>query len=534
MKGIIFLLWILVIVPVAATGQVLFSKTFSDTTQTEFSTGMILMPDSSIAYFKTRYKYIAPQLHSKGFQLVNFRNNGQVNFTRTYEDNSSLQYSSELLKDVIITRDTGFIALGIQRDSSTSAGILLYKLNAAGDLLWNTLIRLNGEAVFPRSVFETANSDLIVEAGSSLPGRPRFIARLTSAGVLIWAKTYSIPPYVYDATGVTEVNSELFVLFPLEENTQHFQCDFGLLKTDAAGNILSVHAVKDSLPVRVYKNMRLSSAGNNGFVITGIKSDSLSCDNGIFIMNFDSNGMKLWSKHYSVPTQLGQAMGAPSVSKQHDGSMLINFSYATSNDLYKWHNVIANIGVNGGIKWRHKFDMIGCASGSPLRSFDESIFYGITDVSQSASSVTNYIVKTDSSGISCEPQSPIFITGTYYSTYDSSMVMGSNIHPVTLASNVVNVSNSQLIEDSYCLSLSTNELPDTKVKSLTVYPNPSASFITVTKNAGSDVVVTDLPGKVVLKIRSDRQNEIYLNVSEWADGVYLIQSGNERIKFVKN
>lgn len=71
----------------------------------------------------------------------------------------------------------------------------------------------------------------------------------------------------------------------------------------------------------------------------------------------------------------------------------------------------------------------------------------------------------------------------------------------------------------------------------TVFPNPAATFISVTRNDGSSldcsITVTDINGQLRLTQKFNHQPEIILNVMSLATGVYFMQIQDEKQTVVK-
>jgi hypothetical protein len=69
-------------------------------------------------------------------------------------------------------------------------------------------------------------------------------------------------------------------------------------------------------------------------------------------------------------------------------------------------------------------------------------------------------------------------------------------------------------------------------ESLEVFPNPHNGKFRVRSRAGSDIVVTDLMGHVLIRTRIE-DNELPVDLSNFPNGVYLIRDGNKTVKAVK-
>jgi len=62
-----------------------------------------------------------------------------------------------------------------------------------------------------------------------------------------------------------------------------------------------------------------------------------------------------------------------------------------------------------------------------------------------------------------------------------------------------------------------------------VYPNPAQTQFTVTGiTENSNITVTDMMGKVVYQTTSTTANQIQINATNWAKGLYIVQvKGNQ-------
>lgn len=72
-----------------------------------------------------------------------------------------------------------------------------------------------------------------------------------------------------------------------------------------------------------------------------------------------------------------------------------------------------------------------------------------------------------------------------------------------------------------------------KQEALSLYPNPAENSIQLTNVHGETVTITNVNGQVMKSVGVNGNTEMKLDVSEFANGVYFVQAGNETIRFVK-
>jgi hypothetical protein len=70
-------------------------------------------------------------------------------------------------------------------------------------------------------------------------------------------------------------------------------------------------------------------------------------------------------------------------------------------------------------------------------------------------------------------------------------------------------------------------------KTLSVYPNPAMDELTI-RGATAEIIITDLYGRVIYRPETKSQKPVTkADISTLAKGVYIVTSGTERVKFVK-
>ena len=75
-----------------------------------------------------------------------------------------------------------------------------------------------------------------------------------------------------------------------------------------------------------------------------------------------------------------------------------------------------------------------------------------------------------------------------------------------------------------------------KGKGVKIYPNPIKDgqiTLEIPQNT-EGVSIVNVVGQIVFQQKNTRDNLLKLDVSNWANGIYFVQSGEETIKFIKN
>lgn len=110
------------------------------------------------------------------------------------------------------------------------------------------------------------------------------------------------------------------------------------------------------------------------------------------------------------------------------------------------------------------------------------------------------------------------------------------IHPLTITVNVsAGGLSQQEVIDWYFIEINncTSGISENALAGLALYPNPAENMITI-EGVNSDVVtITDLNGKTLMVVETNNSDKVEINISTLDNGIYIANTNNGMIRFVK-
>lgn len=110
-------------------------------------------------------------------------------------------------------------------------------------------------------------------------------------------------------------------------------------------------------------------------------------------------------------------------------------------------------------------------------------------------------------------------------------------HPLTITVSVYagGLSQQEVI-DWYFIEVNDcnpTGISENALAGLALYPNPAENMITI-EGVNSDVVtITDLNGKTLMVVETNNSNKVEINISTLDNGIYIANTNNGMIRFVK-
>lgn len=196
---------------------------------------------------------------------------------------------SENVFDIKQTIDGGYIVVGTARPTSTDRDVWLIKLDASGNIEWQTTYG-SVKADEPVNVFVTSDGGYVVGAWSWGLGAGQidaWIFKVNSEGAMVWQHTYGWADFdnVY---GFAETSDGGFVFVG---DTSSLGASNGMW----FGKLNSEGVMEWQRTYPGFQGHRVHQTSDGGYIVSGIKAycGGLSC-----LMRLDSSGTMLWNNLY--------------------------------------------------------------------------------------------------------------------------------------------------------------------------------------------------------------------------------------------
>jgi hypothetical protein len=162
-------------------------------------------------------------------------------------------------------------------------------------------------------------------------------------------KTYSNPNYSLTSTKFVQDAQGNYYLLANASNTQTFEDEICIIKTDAAGNLLSQKFI--SLGVNT-SSMDIVATSGNEILVTGYANNGSSIET-IAVFKLDLNLSLIWNKWYASTTE---KFFHYDVKEKANGSFIFSGRYDDTINPYS--TLVMEIDNNGNLAWAKKYSSI--------------------------------------------------------------------------------------------------------------------------------------------------------------------------------
>ena len=292
-----------------------FQKSFGDSLQNEFGISVLQINSGSI--FFCGYKYNALLLSE--ITLTKLDMNGNIIWQQLYSD-SAQSYSSGKM----ILHNNAFYIAGQTNYASGNVDALLLKIDTAGNLIWQKKfgsISTNESFAFiaaDSSFGFMCNGFATASAGS---GNDIYIARLDTAGNLIWSSNYGT--LLNDVSmAIRRTPDGDFVLSGDKQIPATSIYNAYVLKIDTAGN-----TIWDADIVNIYNSgCRNIMVNHNGdYILVGESATPTSNYFDVFVSKITQSGSVQWA-HAIPATDHGDA-GFSIIEAVPDHYLITGYGY---------------------------------------------------------------------------------------------------------------------------------------------------------------------------------------------------------------
>lgn len=412
--------------------------------------------------------------------LTKVRRNGDSVWQKQYNFSHA---GSDAFTDILELPDKNYLLLGTTYDSIIGNGdVFLSKIDTSGSVVW--FKKYTNNNIDQSAAFAITSDYKVIIVGNTTPNSSTYndilLIKTDTSGNLIWRKTIgNLNEEVFLSVQVHKNNNEY--LFGGREgyyNMSNPYFDFGILRTDTAGNL-------------IWRNKYGTVPGNEpcgsaiytldgGFALSGTYSNQGA------LMKLDAAGNQKWIKNFTMgvtPNNFLQTV------KQLSDSSFAMIGAAEFGSNVEWTGILLKADKYGNQIWQRKF------KGKPNIP---DYFYGFNPTSDGG-----FIITGQYNNIG-QPYQNTWLIKT-----DS---MGCDSAICSFSSNII--------------------ISSIPTKKLIIFPNPNRGVFYLRlpfQSLGKEPVaiyITDLIGRELHKrtVVNPLESPIELNDLELSPGVYIVKA----------
>ncbi|HYV95360.1 MAG TPA: T9SS type A sorting domain-containing protein [Chitinophagales bacterium] len=511
------IIFFLVLLTIAASGQIIFQKTFSKPQiggfwSTSTTSNSVQTFDGGYAVMATT-GFVAPD--GPNVFLLKTDEYGAVQWTLDVGDtllNEAMRFQQ--------TSDSGFIISGCtaKPDNNGFYQLHLLKVNAVGELVWSKYYTKGGCAESPgHYVQQTRDGGFIVtgEAGvadsTCTWSRWIFLLKTDPDGTLEWSKIFSAAGDDMGSCVQQTVDGGFIVGGTIGDS--YTDNDIALIKTDSAGNLEWSKRIGGASCDEAYS---VKQTKNQGYVVTGYTKSFDPINFKGFILKIDLTGnVQSFKTFESYPEESGA-----DIELTNDGGYLIAGTRADTLA----HGFIIKLDSLENLQWSKSFTGLLYNGFSSVHSTNDGgfILSGLGVESQGGYAKIN-LLKTDGEGNTvCD------MIDDSTKLLDEAITESSGI--TGLDGNFMEyespVSSQEILvnQSTVCVSTNVANMNDSN-QSLQIFPNPASDFISVKfESKPQKILLMDVVGRIVSERNPDvSEGTITFDISHLPDGLYVLK-----------
>ncbi|MBI5217955.1 MAG: gliding motility-associated C-terminal domain-containing protein [Bacteroidia bacterium] len=325
--------------------------------------------------------------------IFNFQLGAQV-FQKTFSGtNQWNDFGVSALQD---TTNGEYTISGFTNSFSGIRAFLLH-LDANGNTLWTKGYGGSGTQItYGHSVRRTFDGGYIIAAQKLSSGSFHYCAiRTNGNGDTLWTKTWHNGSYPSAASGYTrdvcQTTEGGFVFTGLVDANN----TFGVIRTDANGNIVWTKAYGDSCALGCgQRSHAVQQTADGGFIICGYTFSFGAGDYDAYLIKTDGSGNIVWTKTYGTTG----AEEAYSVRQTTDGGYIFT-GYTRISIMDPAHIILVKTNSSGDLLWTKSFSgPTGEFAFSVKQTSDNGYIVAGYTYSFGAGDADVYMIRTNSAG----------------------------------------------------------------------------------------------------------------------------------------
>ncbi len=438
-------------------------------------------------------------------------------------------------------------ATGVLDNTFGSSGKILSSLNAAGDMVFSIALQSDGKILATGSSDRTTSDILLL--------------RYTASGLP--DNTFGTSGVVYTGFGnkadqgisvAVQANGKIWVSGTTDSNAT----DFALLRYNAngtldngfgnGGKVVTNISGDDNLnTMRVQADGKIILGGGNGtdLIMARYNGDPAMIDGGLSNLNVPSNKCGAIGSAQTVTimiTNNGNNIinsGAAAVSLQITGANTGTYNLTNPSSINSGGNLILSFNsVNLPAIGNNIFTATLMLAADTITANNTITGY---DTSFNLKPVVSFtktnIANTYNFMSGVTGRNPITYQWDFGDASPQSILPNPSHHYSFVGNYAVKlIATDACGKDSsiQTINITTGINKRNSIPAFTVFPNPANNEIRVSHAADAIIRVTDIAGKIIFELSSPSE-ETLINTSQWAEGIYILELGNNAIKiFVRH
>lgn len=395
-------------------------------------------------------------------------------------------------------------------------GAACQKLDKNGNVIWSKAINSSDDAITHASNIIVSSDTNLLIAGY-VDGFSSFLVKLDTSGTLLFGKTYK-------STNNTAAN--LFKINSLVELDDHSIAMVGTanwgtsepvgiaIKTDSTGHVIWS------------KNSTVIA----NFLDVTNDADFLYLNDNGNLVKLSQQGNIEWKKFVSDMNQntfFGEQRFR--IKRDLDSNLIVlasNFSFSVAAKVDRNGNSLKTLGSMGQVidlEFLDSTNLITLTSG-PSYGVKSTLF----DRHFAISRLDSLDQPTNCNwGYSVSPSTQLYTHSDFPLVLDSSIVM---------VDAMMELFNGNFTVDSACVQF-LGGIDELASETLNVFPNPANDQITIQSTgflANSVLHIYNQQGRLVKSNYDLKEDEITVSISDLTKGIYLIEIGNQKTRFIKD
>ena len=454
--------------------------------------------------------------------------------------NSQVRFNIQSTSGIDSTLDIGFKVIQTQKHSYISCGLsnspfsnyngaYIVKTDSLGIVIWKKQYDFSiGDYDSFNDLVQLPDSNYLVTGitTNTVTGDYDVIlAKIDTAGNLMWQKTYSHPDY--DQAAALKLTPDGKIIIVGRAESIGVYNDVLLIKTDLNGNLIWRKRFGNTFDEKYYSieiiknNTEYLLGGRYGYSMSGTDYYDMS------IMRTDTAGSIVWQQQYG--TVGGNEYGGIAVSTLDSGIAICGIYNNTAS--------VLKVDKAGVVQWNKSYGMSG---GSFMRQIihlpDSTYAMIVSDSYVPNSSLTGYLIKADKNGnmlwkrvYPAAANLGNFFFG-FNTTADKGFIMtGQYNHIGQPYQNMWLVKTDSLGCDSVTCSYLVTDVKDIsyELREMSLAPNPSNGLLTISsQNDFTKIELLSLTGQTLLSEKVNSKTH-QLQLQNFAEGIYFVKVSYE-------
>ncbi len=414
---------------------------------------------------------------------------------------------------VKVLADGNLLVGGAMRQQFTlNTGACLYKLDTAGNVLWQTMYDGSGDDRV-LNVFELPDNTLMLIIRYGVTNRAARILHLSNTGVILSQREYDHGSFGVGSEAAVEGSSGNFFVSGNFFNASVPAAQFYVMSFDTSG--FSWFKYYDFGRLITSSYIARYTPDNHLILAGAIHDTQTVSGTNIWVAKLDVNGNVVWANEYHQSQTWDEAPSDISIQPNNEILLVGRVSTDTSRN-----TLLLKLNKNGGIRWSRAYSQYPYESGSiiyPLQ--DGRLLMGV-----GATNNPNYFSTIDTSGVAGCGNIAVSLLAANLTLSTSTNVITSDNPMLTVA---------QLPDTAYSLGVglqlvcaSHTNILERALLEPSLYPNPVKEELRVQipkEITQPTISLIDVFGRVATVRFTYKNGSAVVDLRQMPEGIYVIQ-----------